>query len=509
MKTIITIGSGKQSPSHLILNGDFISDQHGELVIFENDRIAYEDYSSNGTTVNGQLVNNSSRPVKRGDTIIFPKDIPLAWSSIPVIPKADDQTFAVVNVGREAGLNQIVLPGEQIGRTHATIYVQKNGNILLYDKSVNGVSVNGMQVQRWKQTPVKRGDRVVFAGLQELDWNKVPKPPVKKRALVLGVLGLVLLAFGVWLYGDPRDNTCSIDPKLYPVYVVFKTYGKLTVGSDVLFFGSEASQGLAGSVQNLKPFVFAGTAFGVLGEGYFATNEHVVKVKNKGVFYSKLLDGAYGAQMRELQRYIVAQKAARGANIYVEIEEHASEIYLVKQGFKLSPDELLGNSDLPPGKYHRAKFMSSLPMGGGSIFNDGGDLAIIKLENAQDTASFKYIPRHCFGNDEVLAQGDEVFYYGYPDFSMRLSLDGQGNQDVIPHYGNGKINMLQGANRLIANYQNGGGASGSPVFNKQKKLVAINVAMMVDSPGQVTSSISHAILVGKLEELLESMGLIN
>jgi len=96
MKTIITIGSGKQSPSHLILNGDFISDQHGELVIFENDRIAYEDYSSNGTTVNGQLVNNSSRPVKRGDTIIFPKDIPLAWSSIPVIPKADDQTFAVV-----------------------------------------------------------------------------------------------------------------------------------------------------------------------------------------------------------------------------------------------------------------------------------------------------------------------------------------------------------------------------------------------------------------------------
>lgn len=58
-----------------------VSSFHAEIVIDEAGEVTYVDHSTNGSTVNGQKVHNSSCIIRKGDKIILPVDVEVEWES--------------------------------------------------------------------------------------------------------------------------------------------------------------------------------------------------------------------------------------------------------------------------------------------------------------------------------------------------------------------------------------------------------------------------------------------
>lgn len=502
MKTIVTIGSGQKSPSHITIPGAYISDKHGELVLFDNGRITYEDYSSNGTTVNGEEINHATRTVKRGDAIIFPGNIPLRWDLVPQIPQPDSSTFATRHIGRDSS-NDIRYEEKQISRTHAMIRVKKNCQATLFDKSVNGTTLNGVPVQRWKEIPVSRKDKIVFAGMYELDWSQIPKPKVCRRAVVMGVSALCLvglLAF-IWWWQDKQNegkdtqvitSSCG-NPEEYEQYSVFvikHIFAKVILNTETLYFGAEASQGPSLSKDNLVPFTSVGTAFGVK-EGYFATNYHVADEMDKEAFKNLLVE-----RYRPAFEAIFSYAKKNGIKItYLNIEPEVEKLHLVKDGQKIYYDEFRKYRDLPRGQYFEAQLFDP---------DKTHDLAIIKLVNRNDWALFSYLPTECFGGDEDIKPRADVTYVGYP--ANKIDNPREGYYDVNRYTSSGIINrVLDNGWEFMCDYQSAGGASGSPVYNSEGKLIGVNHASQKEVSGQESSNTAYAIKVSYLKKMVDQL----
>lgn len=84
----------------------------------------------------------------------------------------------LIVIGRDPHQAEIVIPNEYVSNYHAEIIQLDNGDTLIIDKSTNGTFVNGEKLVPGKETPVRRGDKITFAGLDlALDWSMIP--PVK------------------------------------------------------------------------------------------------------------------------------------------------------------------------------------------------------------------------------------------------------------------------------------------------------------------------------------------
>lgn len=81
----------------------------------------------------------------------------------------------LIVIGRDPRQAEIVIPNEYVSNYHAEIIQLDNGDTLIVDKSTNGTFVNGERLVPGKETPVRRGDRVTFAGPDlSLDWSMIP-----------------------------------------------------------------------------------------------------------------------------------------------------------------------------------------------------------------------------------------------------------------------------------------------------------------------------------------------
>lgn len=511
MKTIITIGSGRTTPSHIVLQGEHISDKHGELVLFEGGRITYEDYSSNGTIVNGKEIHNAQCEVRRGDTIIFPKNVALDWSRVPQVPPATSSTFATRHIGRDAS-NDIRYEEKQISRTHAMIRVDKNGVVTLYDKSVNGTTINGAPVQRFTEIPVKHGkDRIVFAGRYELNWSQIPQPTSHRKLLVpvAGVLAVLAIVFVLWRNPisykpeDPNINqtqdtttvVCSNEEEFekHSVFVIRYGIAKVLIKNDVLYFGSDPRQGPSLTKDNLKPFTSIGTAFGVQ-DGFFATNYHVVaSYPDADEELARNLIKMYPRAMTAILSYA----KSIGYNVrFEDISLETIKTYIVKDGNRVYYKDFNKYEDLPAGQFYEVKL---------HLEDRKNDLAIIKLLDSGVWNQFNYLPSACVGDDEDIKANAKVRYIGYP--ANKIINFEEGYYDISKYRSSGDINKFMDDGRdLMADYQNGGGASGSPVYDVTTgKLIGINRAMRLDGPNQQSSNTSFAIKVGHLRKLMEQL----
>lgn len=102
---------------------------------------------------------------------------------------------------------EITLYGDRTSRAHADIEVDGD-RITLFDHSSNGTTVNGHLVFN-NACPVSRGDVIIFAGQDRLDWGRIEDmsyrqpydsqpviqgqttAPYAVASLVLGILSLV------------------------------------------------------------------------------------------------------------------------------------------------------------------------------------------------------------------------------------------------------------------------------------------------------------------------------
>lgn len=79
---------------------------------------------------------------------------------------------------------------DTVSRRQAVITVTPFGKMEIYDTSSNGTFVNGQKVEKPNGMPLKRGDKVNFAHVADLDWSMV-KDPYRKTKL-LGLLFLIV-----------------------------------------------------------------------------------------------------------------------------------------------------------------------------------------------------------------------------------------------------------------------------------------------------------------------------
>lgn len=76
----ITIGRSNENDICFV-ESQTVSSFHAEIVIDEAGEVTYVDHSTNGSTVNGQKVHNSSCIIRKGDKIILPVDVEVEWES--------------------------------------------------------------------------------------------------------------------------------------------------------------------------------------------------------------------------------------------------------------------------------------------------------------------------------------------------------------------------------------------------------------------------------------------
>lgn len=81
---------------------------------------------------------------------------------------------------------------DSVSRRQAVITVSLTGKMMLYDTSSNGTYVNGVKVEKPGGVVVRRGDKINFAHVADLDWNTV-KDPYRSVKIVYFSVAAVLL----------------------------------------------------------------------------------------------------------------------------------------------------------------------------------------------------------------------------------------------------------------------------------------------------------------------------
>lgn len=76
-----TITIGRSSSCDIVIANDAISRIHAEISVSGN-QYAFKDVSKNGSTINGQYLNNTKIVVSPGSNILLSNKIPLPWSQI-------------------------------------------------------------------------------------------------------------------------------------------------------------------------------------------------------------------------------------------------------------------------------------------------------------------------------------------------------------------------------------------------------------------------------------------
>ena len=153
-------------------------------------------------------------------------------------------------IGRRPG-KTICYSNPEVSSDHAEI-VENNGSYSLIDHSTNGTLVNGNRVHN-ATFPIKRGDIIMFAGREVLNWNMIAPEKVEEEpkgtnifailgfifAFVLSPLGIVFSALGLGMskkYGGKQKGLAIaglILSIIFTVTLIILYYNVWAQGADL------------------------------------------------------------------------------------------------------------------------------------------------------------------------------------------------------------------------------------------------------------------------------------
>lgn len=119
-----------------------------------------------------------------------------------------------LSIGRDQECDIIINDAtDVISRRHATLNISSSGKITIVDLSRNGTYVNGIRISPNVPVPVSRKDIISFAHVNKLDWNAVPTYNSMTRYIVMGGVGILIVACGIFAYQYMLDNPSTPEPK--------------------------------------------------------------------------------------------------------------------------------------------------------------------------------------------------------------------------------------------------------------------------------------------------------
>ena len=463
----INITTGKADNNNIVIKHPSISDNHGEISMFEDGRIVYEDFSTNGTIVGGKKIRGTSMDIRQNETILLPGENILPWAKIPNIPSEIKEAKAVYNIGREDN-NLVRLSNTRTGRRHATIFVDKDGDFKIIDLSLHGTTVNGSKLPPYKAKSVKYGDKVVFANSEELDWKNIPRPAIKKKSILWIIGGITVIIPVLWMiYNIIANRNCTFDNfqgkhEKQTVFVLKQCYGRVKIGGEVVgYFGSEADprvKNWSPTIEGLKPISFHGTGFGVIGDGRFATNYHVAQNLNDKDFIDVLNE--LGKRNPFFSQIIKELNDQVNSGKKVEIDGGTPRVFIIHDGVIINVEERYD----PHLERFSERFLEV------NVVNPdkGKDLAILQLKDKSKSKWFEYYQFDDFSTQQP-KKDEEIRYLGYPWETVQV--DKEQNSPITAGIFGGNINGFRsnGDFQIDASVQ--GGASGSAVLNRCGKVV--------------------------------------
>ena len=474
---LIVIGSGNSA--HIKLNSQFVSGYHAEILLLDNGEILLTDKGSkNGTYLNDQrLQPDKEISIKRGDVIRL-ADQTLDWKNVPALPMPD---LTKIKEMRGIGTNfrnKHQLQGDRVSRFHATLIKKNDKKWYIQDHSKNGTTVNGKAIPSNQDIKLKKGDKILCAGVP------VPNPygegdPINYRKILM-VLSILLLlcggTYGIISIIDYFDNGKKSGPlvgteKVYTDEELFARYKnsvvliyggyyyKVTAGSytDVLLkleqLGEFNTEWFVDAEGNITPrksssqaTSYTGTGFFISQDGKIVTNLHIARpwtynneIKEKIALHCK-------SQLKQLGEYISDIEL-----IDIKVEGKISYIGMIPNGAYLDEANVKKCVEL-------------------AVPDDTKkDVAILQLITKQlpDEQCNIVDMKQAVINDAEIQGGSRMYTLGFPH-----GLNLQDSEiKVFAH--SGKITQECTKYSFGFDAASYGGASGSPVFNAKGQLIGV------------------------------------
>ena len=493
---------GNNSNCHIRLDSPFVSGYHAELLLLDNGEILLTDKGSrNGTFLNDQrLQPNKDIPVKRGDVIRFADQL-LDWQNVPSMPMPD---LSKIKEMRGIGTNfrnKYQLQGDKVSRFHATLTKKNDKKWYIQDHSKNGTTVNGKVIPSNLDIKIKKGDKILCAGVP------VPNPYGEnstinyRRLLTILLIVLVVSGAGVGIYslrGCDGNNPLQAPSKLMTDNEIYAKYknstvlligfyyykvsagnldlGKLDLPTEVVISEGKL-KAVNGQRGNMK--MYTGTGFFVSEDGKIVTNLHIVR---PWLFEKEL------SLISDRYKMFMASAASENPALnaftaQIKVEGVLDYIGMIPNGAYFSEDNL---------KQCREFAVHE---------NVEKDVAVLQLE------TMKLPDNGCIvdlGNavvkDAEITVGSHIYTIGFP---FGLSLQDLKSPKGIQLLGHGG-SITQESTKYSFGFDAAsyGGASGSPIFNEKGQLIGI-----LNSGVSKSQGFNYAIKASYVIDLLNTASL--
>lgn len=279
---------GRDASCNIVMHSDKVSSLHAELTLLNNGDMMLEDKDSrNGTFImNQRIAPNKPVSVKRGDAIRF-ADVELQWSQVPM-PEDNSAYKGIYGIGSHFN-NEIQISGATVSRYHATVKLGRDGKMYIIDHSKNGTTVDGVKVMSNTPMRIKRKSKVVCGGVP-VDLSRLPWPSEAWKTIVgvaATLLVLVGIGLGVWkLWPNSKPSLTALQnatvcvQEQYYIEVTFKDdpfIDKIKDWPEKWVFGIHEGELTLGTMTGIAidPIGARGTAFFISDKGELGTNRHI------------------------------------------------------------------------------------------------------------------------------------------------------------------------------------------------------------------------------------------
>lgn len=484
---------GRSASCDIVLPSENVSSLHAEILVLDNGEIYIEDKnSSNGTKVGNKLIApNVEVPIHPGDYVVL-ADMELPWNRVP---KAENLSMykQVFNIGTNFK-NDIVIEGTFCSRYHASLRISRNGRkaFIRDSNSKNGVKVNGVKIQPNKDVEIKKSD-VVVCGDTDISEELKPYIPnhfavIKKTGLGVGILALLCLVsyFAFKFISKPPTeivSPLSLRPATVYVYTQFDYV--------VAFQDNPLPPSVWDGILKI-PHTIAGegTAFFIDSLGHLATNRHVAvpweyRDADDDNFIRNEVE-KWLAQLREIDRTKTVEAAKidyqynLSSNIGRAIDKmtkNFDEMNAVIARIKKSSYTVSGNVTHRFVGYPGRNYTSPvLEMERCDLVLESGtrdkDIAILQLNTKKTPKDIARIFRvEDFRLEPLEPLKEELYTIGYP-MGLRWGLDNQ-TQSLEPFIRSLRCSKIPSTYDFEFQGESVGGASGSPIFDKQGRLAGV------------------------------------
>ena len=493
---------GNNSNCHIRLNSPFVSGYHAELLLLDNGEILLTDKGSrNGTYLNDQrLQPNKDIPVKRGDVIRIADQL-LDWQNVPSLPMPD---FSKIKEMRGIGTNfrnKHQLQGGKVSRFHATLIKRNDKKWYIQDHSKNGTTVNGKAIPSNIDIKLKKGDKILCAGVPVPNPYGESQPVNYRKLLTILFIILAVSGIGIGIYSLRScggSNALQVPSKLMTDNEIYAKYknstvlligfyyykvsagnldlGKLELPTEVVISDGKL-KAVNGQRGNMK--MYTGTGFFVSEDGKIATNLHIVR---PWLFDKEL--SLISDQYKMFIASVASENPALNAfTSQIKVEGVLDYIGMIPNGAYFSEDNLKQCREF-------------------AVHDDiEKDVAILQLETMKlpDKSSIVDLNQAVMKDAEI-AVGSHVYTIGFP---FGLSLQDLKSPKGIQLLGHGG-SITQESTKYSFGFDAAsyGGASGSPIFNEKGQLIGI-----LNSGVSKSQGFNYAIKASYVVDLLKNSSL--